>query len=59
MAAWLDLDTRCGTVHNSLDAAGPPAAGEDAVEVRARSSFGDITIRRTSSPAYETATASR
>ena len=47
-----------GTVRNSLDAAQPPAPGEDAVEVRARSSFGDITIRRARSPAFEMATAS-
>jgi DUF4097 and DUF4098 domain-containing protein YvlB len=50
VTAWLDLDTRYGTVHSDLDAAERPAAGEVAVEVRARSSFGDITIRRTSTP---------
>jgi DUF4097 and DUF4098 domain-containing protein YvlB len=46
VAAWLDLGTDCGTVHKDLDAAGRPQAGEDTVEVRARSSFGDITVRR-------------
>ena len=46
VAAWLDLDTRFGKVHNDLDAAGSPAPGEDTVEVRARTSFGDITVRR-------------
>lgn len=45
-AAWLDLHTRFGNVHNDLDAAERPGPGEDTVEVRARSSFGDITIRR-------------
>ena len=50
VAAWLDLDTRFGTVHTDLDAAERPEAGEDAVEVRARSSFGDITIRRAPTP---------
>ena len=50
VAAWLDLDTRFGTVQTELDAAERPAAGEDAVEVRARSSFGDITIRRAPTP---------
>ena len=45
-AAWLDLSTGFGHVHNSLDAAGPPAPGDDTVEVRARSGYGDITIRR-------------
>jgi DUF4097 and DUF4098 domain-containing protein YvlB len=46
VAAWLDLDTRFGHVHSGLDAAGPPSESEDSVEVRARSSYGDITIRR-------------
>jgi DUF4097 and DUF4098 domain-containing protein YvlB len=46
VAAWLDLSTGFGNVHNSLGTAQPPAAGEDTVEIRARSAFGDITIRR-------------
>jgi hypothetical protein len=46
VAAWLDLDTHFGQVHNQLDVAGRPQPGEETVEVRARSSFGDITIRR-------------
>jgi DUF4097 and DUF4098 domain-containing protein YvlB len=46
VAAWLDLNTRFGNVQNDLDAAERPAPGEDAVEVRARTSFGDITIHR-------------
>jgi len=45
-AAWLDLNTRFGNVHNDLDAAERPGPGEDTVEVRARTAFGDITIRR-------------
>jgi hypothetical protein len=48
VAAWLDLNTRFGTVRNDLDTADRPAAGEEAVEVRARTSFGDITIHRSS-----------
>jgi hypothetical protein len=47
-AAWLDLNTRYGTVRNDLEAAERPGPGEDAVEVRARTSFGDITIHRSS-----------
>ena len=47
-AAWLDLNTRFGTVRNNLDAAERPGPGEDAVEVRARTAFGDITIHRSS-----------
>jgi DUF4097 and DUF4098 domain-containing protein YvlB len=50
VAAWLDLDTRCGNVDNGLEAAQGPEAGEDAVEVRARSAFGDITVRRATDP---------
>jgi DUF4097 and DUF4098 domain-containing protein YvlB len=46
VAAWLDLHTGFGHVHNLLDAGGRPGSSEDTVEVRARSSFGDITIRR-------------
>jgi DUF4097 and DUF4098 domain-containing protein YvlB len=46
VAAWLDLQTRFGNVLNELEAAGPPQPGEETVEVRARSSFGDITVRR-------------
>jgi Putative adhesin len=46
VAAWLDLNTRYGSVHNDLDAAERPGPGEDAVEVRARTSLGDITIHR-------------
>ena len=46
VAAWLDLNTRYGNVHNELDAAERPGPGEDAVEVRARTSVGDITISR-------------
>jgi DUF4097 and DUF4098 domain-containing protein YvlB len=46
VAAWLDLNTRFGSVHNDLDPSERPGPGEDAVEVRARTSFGDITIKR-------------
>ncbi|HKQ01059.1 MAG TPA: DUF4097 family beta strand repeat-containing protein, partial [Actinomycetes bacterium] len=51
VAAWLDLNTRYGAVRNDLDTADRPGVGEDAVEVRARTSFGDITIHR--SPAND------
>jgi hypothetical protein len=46
VAAWLDVNTHFGKVFNELDVAGRPAPGEQTVEVRARSSFGDIRIRR-------------
>ncbi|MGD0391609.1 MAG: DUF4097 family beta strand repeat-containing protein [Acidimicrobiales bacterium] len=47
VAAWLDLHTGFGRVRNLLDASERPDPSDDTVEVRARSSFGDITIRRT------------
>lgn len=46
VAAWLDLDTKFGTVHNELDAADRPGPTEDTVEVHAKTSMGDITIHR-------------
>jgi hypothetical protein len=46
VAAWLELNTRYGNVHNTLGAAERPEPDEDTVEVRARTSYGDITIRR-------------
>jgi Putative adhesin len=46
VAAWLDLNTKFGKVFNELEATARPQPGEQSVEVRARSSFGDITIRR-------------
>ena len=44
--AWLDLDTKFGTVQNDLDAADRPQPSEDAVEVHAQTSMGNITIHR-------------
>ena len=44
--AWLDLSTSYGTVRNELDDAERPDPGEDTIEVRAQTSFGNITIRR-------------
>ena len=46
VAAWLDLDTKFGTVRNELEDTDRPAATEDSVEVHAQTSMGDITIRR-------------
>ncbi len=51
VAAWLDLQTGFGTVSNELAAAGAPAPDEASVDVRARTAFGDITIRRALSDA--------
>ena len=46
VAAWLELDTKFGTVQNDLEAGDRPESSEDAVEVHAQTSMGDITIRR-------------
>jgi hypothetical protein len=46
VAAWLDLNTAFGKVRSDLDSADRPAPGEDTVELKARTAYGDITIRR-------------
>lgn len=46
VAAWLDLHTSFGHVHNGLDATDAPGSADEQVEVRAKTGFGDITIRR-------------
>jgi len=48
VAAWLDLYTHYGNVRNDLSATERSEPGEATVEVRARSSFGDIAVRRSS-----------
>lgn len=48
VAAWLELDTKFGQVHNDLDASESPGASEDTVEVHASTSFGDVLVRRSS-----------
>lgn len=45
-AAWLDVNSDYGTVHIALAAAEGPAEAEETVEVRARTSDGDIMVRR-------------
>jgi DUF4097 and DUF4098 domain-containing protein YvlB len=46
-AAWLDVHTGFGRVHNSLAETSQEAAPSgETVEVRAHTSYGDITIRR-------------
>jgi DUF4097 and DUF4098 domain-containing protein YvlB len=45
-AAWLDVNSRFGHVHNGLDAAGTPETSAETVEVRARTSIGEVVIRR-------------
>jgi DUF4097 and DUF4098 domain-containing protein YvlB len=45
-AAYLDLHTSFGRVRTDLESATTPAVGEDRVEVKARTNFGDITVFR-------------
>ena len=45
-AARLDLHTHYGKVRNEMTAADAPAETDERAEVRARTSFGDILIRR-------------
>ena len=45
-AAWLDVNAVAGRVSNELDAADAPNGSGDSVEVRARTSVGDVVIRR-------------
>lgn len=44
-AARLDVYTSFGRVHNHMDAADSPEPSDETVEVRARTSYGDIVIR--------------
>jgi DUF4097 and DUF4098 domain-containing protein YvlB len=46
-AARLDVHTQFGKVRNEMDATGEPGPADQAVEVHARTSMGDILIRRT------------
>jgi len=45
-AAWLQVNTGFGHVRNLLDTASQPGESDETVEVRGRTSYGDITIRR-------------
>jgi Putative adhesin len=45
-AAWLDVRARAGQVRNALEAADAPEPDAESVEVRARTSYGDVVIRR-------------
>lgn len=46
IAAWVDARTKFGRVRNSLETADQPPTSEGVVEVRARTSFGDIDVLR-------------
>jgi Toastrack DUF4097 len=57
VAAWLDLSTSFGRVHNELEDTGRPSSDEPTTEIRAHTSMGDINVRRVSARA-ETGTKS-
>jgi DUF4097 and DUF4098 domain-containing protein YvlB len=44
--AWLDVRAAAGKVHNALEAAGAPEPSSETVEVRARTSAGNVMINR-------------
>lgn len=50
-AAWLDLSSKYGRVHNGLARADTPDSSDDTVQVRAHSSYGDITVHRSATSA--------
>jgi Putative adhesin len=45
-AAWLDVRSTAGKVHNALEAADAPEPSTETVEVRARTTVGNVVIRR-------------
>jgi DUF4097 and DUF4098 domain-containing protein YvlB len=45
-AAWLDVSSNRGQVHNTLPASEAPAESEDTVKIRARTNWGNIDILR-------------
>ena len=49
-AARLDVHTQFGRIHNHMDAADGPGPSDQTVDVSARTSYGDIVIRRSESP---------
>jgi DUF4097 and DUF4098 domain-containing protein YvlB len=44
--AWLDLESSAGTVRNLLTPSAAPDGSEKPVRIRARTSYGDIVVRR-------------
>ncbi|MGH3735948.1 MAG: DUF4097 family beta strand repeat-containing protein [Micromonosporaceae bacterium] len=46
VAAWLDLNSGHGRVHNSLTPSDAPDPSDDTVEIRASTSYGEIAVRR-------------
>ncbi len=55
-AAWLDVSTQYGKVRNALTASTGPGESTETVEVRARTSYGDVHIHRPGQPAHRNRT---
>jgi DUF4097 and DUF4098 domain-containing protein YvlB len=51
VAAWLDLVTGFGQLQNMLEETAAPGQDDVSIEVRVRTGYGDITIRRAAPPA--------
>jgi DUF4097 and DUF4098 domain-containing protein YvlB len=51
-AAWLDVSTQYGKVRNALTASAGPGESTETVEVRARTSYGNVDIHRPGQPAH-------
>ena len=45
-AAWLEIEAKSGRVRNLLTATDGPADSGETVEIRARTSYGNVVIRR-------------
>jgi hypothetical protein len=50
-AAWLDVDSRAGSVRSYLEEAAEPGPADETVTVRGRTAFGDVVIRRSTATA--------
>jgi hypothetical protein len=52
-AAWIDATTKSGRINNQLTPTDDPEPSAETVQVRARTSFGDVLITRSSVPNRE------
>lgn len=59
VAVWLDVSSQHGSVRTSLTQKDAPAETGDSVEIRARSTHGDIIIRRSNQKSNEARSSSR
>ena len=53
LPAWLELKTNFGNLRNGSMPPTGPEPGEEAVEIRARTGYGDITIHRSADTDHE------